>query len=64
MGTAFFAEQVETEILASSLSAQSQIKTIWAAVIALALSGAIDAFGVAVGISMASAGLLLLLPLI
>ncbi|MCB0632334.1 MAG: MFS transporter [Saprospiraceae bacterium] len=62
MGTAFFAEQVETDILASALSAQSQIKTIWAAVIALLLGVAIDAFGVAHGLWMVSAGLLLLLP--
>jgi hypothetical protein len=64
MGTAFFAGQVETDILASALSAQSQVKTIWAAVIAMALGGAIDIFGVAGGLWMVSAGLVLLLPVL
>lgn len=64
MGTAFVADRVPENILASALSAQSQIKTIWAAVIALALGASVEAFGIAIGLSLVSFGLLLLVPLL
>lgn len=63
MGTAFVAERVEQEILASALSAQSQVKTIWAAIIALALGGIVEVFGIAVGLTAVSIGLLVILPI-
>lgn len=64
IGTAFIAEQVEHDILASALSAQSQIKTVWAAIVALALGAGVQTFGLAGGLSIISAILLLLLPLL
>lgn len=63
MGTAFVADQVQENILASALSAQSQIKTIWAAGIALALGAGVETFGIGPGLLLISAGLLLFLPL-
>jgi MFS family permease len=64
MGTAYVADQVEENILASALSAQSQIKTIWAALIALLLGAGADLFGVGIGLLLVSALLLVVLPLL
>ncbi|PHN05592.1 MFS transporter [Flavilitoribacter nigricans] len=64
MGTAFIADQVQEDILASALSAQSQIKTIWSAVIALGLGAAVEVFGIAIGLAVISCVLLLVLPLV
>jgi MFS family permease len=64
MGTAFVAEAVDEAILASVLSAQSQIKTVWSAMIALGLGASIEAFGVAGGLGIISIILLLLVPIL
>ena len=64
MGTAFVADQVSESILASALSAQSQIKTIWAVVIALVLGAGVEIFGLAIGLFLVSVGLLLILPFV
>lgn len=64
MGTAFIADQVQEDILASALSAQSQIKTIWSACIALALGAGVETLGIGPGLILVSAGLLLFLPVV
>lgn len=64
MGTAFIADQVSEDILASALSAQSQIKTIWAALIALVLGASAEILGVGWALLLVSTGLLLFLPLL
>ena len=62
MGIGYFADKIDTDILASALSAQSQIKTVWAAIIALLLGAMMDKLGVGVTLALTSFSLLFLLP--
>jgi MFS family permease len=62
MGVGYFADQVQADILASALSAQSQIRTIWAAIIALILGATMDQFGIGPTLAFTSVALLLLVP--
>lgn len=62
MGAAFVADQVEEAILASALSAKSQLKSIWAALIALLLGGSVDYLGIGMGLMLLSAAMVLVLP--
>ena len=62
IGIGFFADQINEDILASALSAQSQVRTIWAAIIALLLGAMMDKFGLGITLSITSFALLLLVP--
>jgi len=58
IGIGFFAERVDSSILAAALSAQSQAKTIWAALISVLLGFLIDTWGIGMGIALTSSFLL------
>lgn len=64
MGIAFFADRIDTKILASALSAQSQIKTIWASILAILLGFFVDQFGVGIGLAISSGVMILFLPVL
>ena len=63
MGVAYFADRIDSKILASGLSAQSQTKTIWASILAILLGFFIDQFGVGIGLAISSGVLFLLIPI-
>ena len=63
MGVAFFADQIDSKILASGLSAQSQTKTIWASILAILLGFFIDQFGVGIGLAISSGIMFLFIPI-
>ena len=60
IGIGHFADKVGDNILAVALSAQSQISTLWAAVIAIGMGALVDWLGIGLGMAVASGGLLLL----
>ncbi|MDF1863545.1 MAG: MFS transporter [Saprospiraceae bacterium] len=62
MGVAFFADRIDSKILASGLSAQSQTKTIWASILAIFLGFFIDKWGVGLGLAISSAIMLFIIP--
>ncbi len=64
MGIAFLADRIDTKILASALSAQSQVKTIWASILALLLGFLVDEFGVGIGLAISSGIMLIFLPML
>lgn len=63
MGVAFIADRIDAGIMASALSTKSQLKSIWAAVIALTLGAGVEWLGVGAGLALSTALTLLLLPL-
>ncbi|RMG78368.1 MAG: MFS transporter [Bacteroidetes bacterium] len=62
IGVVFFSERIKSEIMASGLSAQSQIQTIWAALSAMMLGFFIDYLGLGRGLVAVSLILVLALP--
>lgn len=62
IGVGFFAEKVEGNILASALSVQSQVGTLWAALIAIVLGVLTDTLGIGLTLVVTSSLLLLAAP--
>ena len=60
IGVAFIADSIDTRIMASALSAQSQVKTVWAAIFAVALGFMVDMLGIGWALMGVSIALLLL----
>ena len=58
IGVGHFAERIDDHILAAALSAQSQAKTLWGAIIAVGTGVAVDSLGVGTGLALISAVLL------
>ena len=63
MGIGLFADHVEDQIWATALSAQSQMRTLWGAVIAVLLGTLVDLMGVGAALGLTSLALLLLVPM-
>lgn len=63
MGISLFADRVEDRIMATALSAQNQMKTLWAAIVAILIGTLIDFMGLGAALACTSLALLLLVPL-
>ncbi len=64
IGVAFIADHVDQRVLASALSAKSQAKTIWAAIISVGLGFLTDRIGLGWALMAVSVGLLVVVPFI
>ncbi len=64
IGISYIADAIDSRILASALSSQSQIKTIWAAIFALLLGFLVDSIGIGPALMAVSGILLLLAPIL
>lgn len=64
VGMAYTTDYVKHEILATALSAESQLKTIWAAIIIFLTGLLADTFSLGVALIAVSGGLLLLIPIL
>ncbi|MEO1261547.1 MAG: MFS transporter [Bacteroidota bacterium] len=60
IGVGHFAERIDDHVLAAALSAQSQAKTLWGALIAVGTGSMVDHFGVGAGLVIISGWLLVL----
>ncbi len=63
-GVAFIADRIDSKVLTSTLSATSQAKTIWAALISVCLGFLIDQFGLGWALMSVSVGLILMVPFV
>lgn len=58
IGISHFADRVDSDILATALSAQSQVKSLWGAIIVFSLGALIDMLGIGWGLGIVSVVLL------
>ena len=63
MGIGLFVDRVEDRIMATALSAQNQMKTLWGAIVAILIGTLIDFMGLGAALACTSLALLLLVPL-